>query len=276
MADKKTIFPFMSVPERTTKPRTTGLTIVSDGDYRVSIPGAHWTADLVDWGVRWIDYYKLTHAMMFQARALVLKKLEVVRKNGIQLCAGGNTMETAVMQDCVEPFFDELQNLGIDALEVSSAVSAFTIEKKIALIEEARARGFTVFSKVGKKLRDANGSQARMSTPGVIYEMTECLKAGAFKAVYESTEISQLEAEDSLGSLVEIAAAVGKEKIIFDLPHGDWHSGAAQCKNSCAAFFVLQFGSNVNIGDVEPTQVMSLETLRGGLSARTLGRVPLV
>jgi phosphosulfolactate synthase len=276
MADKKTIFPFMSVPARTAKPRATGMTIVSDGDYRVSIPGAHWTEDLAEWGSRWIDYYKLTHTLMFQPRALVSQKLAGLTNHGIHLCAGGNIMEAALMQDCVEPFFDELQNLGIDALEVSSAVSALTIGQKIALIEKARARGFTVFAKVGKKTIGAAGSQSGMPASEVIHEMTECLKAGAFKAVYESAEISQLQAENSLGSLVEIAAAVGKEKIIFDLPHGDWHSGAAQCKNSCAAFFVLQFGSNVNIGDVEPTQIMALETLRGGLSARTLGRVPLV
>jgi phosphosulfolactate synthase len=272
MADEKRLFNCMRAPERTRKPRTTGLTIVSDGDYRVSVAGTHWTEDLVEWGAQWIDYYKLTHTMMFQPRPLVLKKLAVCTKHGIQPYAGGNTMEAAVMQNCVERFFDELENLGINAMEVSSTVLPMTIEQKITLIEKAKARGFTVFATVGKKLIGADGSQRRMPTSEVIYEMTACLKAGAFKALYESAEISQLEADAQLGSLVDIAAAVGREKIIFDLPHGDWHTGAAQYKGPCAAFYVLQFGSNVNIGDVEPTQVMALETVRGGFSSRTMER----
>jgi phosphosulfolactate synthase len=179
------------------------------------------------------------------------------------------------MQDCVEPYFAELENLGICAMEVSSTIPSLRLDRKITLIENAIARGFTVFAKVGRKMIGVDGPQSSMPTSEVIYEIGECLKAGASKAVYESAEIERLEAEDALGSLVEIADAVGQEKIVFELPHGDWHTGAAQCKRPSAAFYVLQFGPNVNIGDVEPTQVMSLETLRGGLSARTLGRAPL-
>jgi phosphosulfolactate synthase len=110
-----------------------------------------------------------------------------------------------------------------------------------------------------------------MATNAVIAEMKDCLSAGVFKVVYEHTEIEQLrKEEDGLSRLTEVANAVGVENLLFEVPHGDWHYVAPY-----AAFYVLQFGSNVNIGDVEPAELMALESLRGGLSARTLGKVPL-
>ena len=272
MAEKKRIFSFMRIPERTTKPRTAGLTMVSGGDFWLAVAGSHWIEDLVEWGAQWIDYYKVTHTMMFQPRALVLKKLALLKKHGILPYEGGNFGEAAVMQGCVERYLDELQELGINAMEVSSTVLSLNIEEKVKFIEKANARGFTVFAEIGKKLIGAGGPEGRMSTNEVIGEMKDCLSAGASKVVYEHTEIEQLRTEEEgLSRLTEVANAVGLENLMFEVPHGDWHYVAPY-----AAFYVLHFGSNVNIGDVEAAQVMAMETLRGGLSARTLGKVPLV
>jgi phosphosulfolactate synthase len=263
------IFSFMRVPERTAKPRKTGITMVSGGDYWLAVAGARWIEDLVEWGAQWIDYYKVGEPMIYQPRHLVLKKLAVLKKHGIHPYAGGNTMEAAIYQRCVEPYFDELQELGINAMEVSSTVLSLSIAEKVKFIERARARGFTVFAEIGKKLIGAGGPEARMATDAVIAEMKECLSAGVFKVVYEHTEIEQLRKEEQgLSRLAEVSSAVGVENLLFEVPHGDWHYVAPY-----AAFYVLHFGSNVNIGDVEPAQVMAMETVRGGLSARTLGKV---
>ena len=271
MLDTERIFTFMRIPGRTTKPRKMGVTMVSGGDYWLAVAGAHWIEDLVEWGAQWIDYYKVGEPMIYQPRALVLKKLAILKKHGIQPYAGGNTMEAAIHQRCVEPYLDELQELGINTMEVSSTVLSLNIEEKVKFIEKAKARGFTVFAEIGKKLIGAGGPEGRMPTTEVIGEMKDCLSAGAFKVVYEHTEIEQLRTEEEgLSRLTEVANAVGVENLLFEVPHGDWHYVAPY-----AAFYVLHFGSNVNIGDVEPAQVMAMETVRGGLSARTLGKVPL-
>ena len=60
--------------------------------------------------------------------------------------------------------------------------------------------------------------------------------------------------------LVEaILAWVPAEKVIFEAP------GKSQ-----QAWFVRQFGADVNIGNVAPASVLALETLRLGLRADTV------
>src|SRR5262249_233620 len=188
MLNEERIFSFMRIPGRTTKPRKTGITMVSGGDYWLAVAGAHWIEDLMEWGPQWIAFYKLADPMIYQPRDLVLKKLAILKKHGIQPYAGGNTMEAAIHQRCVEPYFDELQELGISAMEVSSTVLSLSVEEKVKFIERAKARGFTVFAEIGKKLIGAGGPEGRMPTTEVIGEMKECLSAGAFKMVYEHTE----------------------------------------------------------------------------------------
>ena len=60
----------------------------------------------------------------------------------------------------------------------------------------------------------------------------------------------------------EIAAAVGTENVIFEAP-----SKAAQ------AWFVKQFGPDVNLGNIPPEEVIPLETLRLGLRGDTLAEI---
>jgi len=272
MPDAERIFSFVRTPERTRKPRTYGLTMVSGGDYWLAVAGMNWLHDLVDWGKQYIDYYKVGHTMIFQPKDLVLKKLALLKHSGIEPYLGGNTTEVAILQNSLGSFFDELHRLNIVAMEVSSTVLPLTVDEKAKLIEKARGQGFTVFAEVGKKLIGQGGPKTRMTTSDVIQEMKACLSAGAFKVVYEHTEIEDLVRKGSgFEPLLEIAAAVSVEKVMFEVPHGHWHEVSPY-----ATFYILQFGPNVNIGDVDPEKVIGMESLRAGLSAKTLGKVPAV
>lgn len=154
-------------------------------------------------------------------------------------------------------------------MEVSSTVLPLTIDEKVEVIKKTKQRGFTAFAEVGKKLIGAGGPKGRMPTSQVIEEMQQCLEAGVFKVVYAHTEIKQLPNESGkFQPLGEIATSVGIEDVMFEVPHGHWHEVAPY-----AAAHIIQFGSNVNIGDVEPAQAISMESLRCGLGSRTFGKV---
>ena len=268
---EKRIFSFMRIPERTSKPRTNGLTMV-EGDYMLAVAGMNWLQDLVEWGGQWIDYFKVGHPMMFQPRELVLKKLALLKKHDIQPYVGGNTTEAVIRQGCVEQFLDELQELGISVVEVSSTVLSLTIGQKVMMIQKARERGFTVFAEVGKKLIGTGGPKMRMPTAEVVREMKECLSAGAFKVVYEHTEIEQLPGEEAgFARLLEVAGSVGADHIMFEVPI-DQH----KVVSVFAAVYIVNFGPNVNIGDVTPHQLVHLESQRTGYSTRTVGKVFLI
>jgi phosphosulfolactate synthase len=173
-----------------------------------------------------------------------------------------------IKQGRVDEFLEELNALGIHTMEVSSTVSALTIDQKVNAVRKAKERGFTVFAEVGKKLIGAGGPKGRMAISQVIEEMKECLSAGARKVVYEHTEIEELRSEGAALELLEVAASVGADNIMFEVPIVQWKEASPY-----AALFIEHFGPNVNIGDVDPKHVLMLEALRNGLTHRTFGKV---
>jgi phosphosulfolactate synthase len=265
--EKSKFFDFMPVPKRTAKPRTSGLTMV-EGDYMCAVAGMNWLRDLAQWGGDYIDYFKVGHPMMFQAKDLVLQKLALLKQHDMKPYIGGNTTEAVIKQRRLDEFLDELAHLGIQTMEVSSTVSAMKLDEKTAAIQRAKQRGFTVFAEVGKKLIGAGGPKGTMPLSQVIDEMKACLSAGAVKVVYEHTEIENLQSEETARNLSEVAGSVGADNIMFEVPIVQWKESSPY-----AALFIENFGPNVNIGDVDPKHVLMLEALRNGLTHRTFGKV---
>lgn len=109
----------------------------------------------------------------------------------------------------------------------------------------------------------------------MIREMRECLDAGAFKVIYEYTEVVSLLRQDGgLDRLSEVAGAIRADNVMFEVPTsivGSWKEVARY-----AALYIEHFGPNVNIGDVDPSHVLTLESMRLGLTNRTIGKVPVM
>ena len=93
-----------------------------------------------------------------------------------------------------------------------------------------------------------------------------CLNAGAFKVIYEFTEIVSLLKENrGLERLAEVFGAVGKDNIMLEVPIssvGTWDELSRYLK-----LFIDQFGPNVNLGNVSPDHIMAIEKLRHNFSA---------
>jgi phosphosulfolactate synthase len=230
-----------------------------EGDIKLSVPGMHWIEDLVEWGGDYIDFFKVNRHLMFQPPSLVVKKLRFLKDHEIQPYLGGGATEVAVRQGCVDELWREARELGIGVIEVSTTHLSSALADKINTVKRARDAGFVVFVEVGKKrIGEAGGPQQRTPTSDVIWEMKECLSAGAFKAVYEYTEIVKLLHEETgLQELLEIARAVQPDNIMFEVPVTHWREVSPY-----VALYVEHFGPNVNIGDVDPSHVGQIEVDR--------------
>lgn len=274
MAETKKMFSYLRVPERTTKPRLNGFTMV-EGDLHLAVVGMNWLEDFVTWGGSCVDYFKVGYTLMFQPRELVVEKLSLLKQHRIEPYPQGNCVEGAIRQACLDPFLDELQELGINIVEVSSTHLAMGIGQKASVIENAKRRGFTVFAEIGKKyIGDPDGPKTHMTPSQVIREMKDCLTAGAFKVIYEYTEVvSLLKQDGGLEGLLEVAGAIGADNIMFELPTsivGTWKEVARY-----AALYVEHFGPNVNLGDLDPSHLLTVESMRLGLTNRAIGKVPV-
>jgi phosphosulfolactate synthase len=243
---------FLDLPPRSAKPREQGITHVLDRGLAVTeIDG------LIEVAGDFVDYAKLGWGTALATRNLHAK-LDRYRAHGIPVVLGGTLTELAIAQRRLEGLVAWLHDLGLGHVEVSDGTIALDHAEKLALIERL-AREFIVFSEVGSK--DA----ARIMAPYRWVEQIETeLEAGAWKVIAEAREsgtagIYRPDGEVRMGLIDEIAHEVDPARMVFEAPRNDQQ-----------VWFLKRFGPEVNLGNIPPQDVLSLETLRLGLRSDTI------
>jgi phosphosulfolactate synthase len=245
---------FLDVPARSVKPRERGITHVIDCGLSVAeVEGLMETAgDSVDivklgWGTALVT-------------ANLKPKLECYTAHGIPVVLGGTLTEIAIKQGRVEGLIAWLHELGLRHVEISDGTIALEHEVKSHLIRTL-ARDFTVLSEVGSK--DADFIMA----PYVwVEEIERDIEAGAWKVIAEAREsgtagIYRADGEVRTGLIDEIVHAVDADRMIFEAPRREQQ-----------VWLLHRFGSECNLGNIAPEDVLSLETLRLGLRSDTVER----
>ncbi len=190
-------------------------------------------------------------------------KLERYASAGIPVVLGGTLTELAIRQGRVEGLIAWLRELGLHHVEVSDGTIALEPAVKRELIERL-AREFTVLAEVGSK--DADFIMA----PYVWVEQIERdLQAGAWKVIAEAREsgtagIYRATGEVRTGLIDEIVHAIDPAQLIFEAP-----------KREQQVWLLRRLGSECNLGNIAPDEVISLETLRLGLRSDTVDRFAL-
>lgn len=243
---------FLDLPERTGKPRTAGLTHVLDKGLTVTATGDLLTqaAHLVDivkigWGIGYID-------------PTLPERVRAYTGHGCGVSLGGTLLEVAALQDRVTELRDWALRAGITHVEVSNGLRALTSDRKTSLIKDLAA-DFVVLAETGAK--EGNFP----STPHAwADEMERDLDAGARWLVAEGREsgtVGLYHADHGVRDdlVAAILDRLPQDRVIFEAP-----------AKSQQAWFVRRLGADVNLGNIEPTGVLSLETLRLGLRADTV------
>jgi phosphosulfolactate synthase len=243
---------FLQLPARTAKPRSCGITHVLDSGLtpegtRAFLGQAGHLVDIikVGWGIGYID-------PQLRTRVAICTEL------GCPVSLGGTLLEVAALQDRVGELRDWALSVGMTHIEVSNGLRALTASRKHALVRELAA-DFVVLAETGAKEGNYPPTPAEWAQ-----EMTRDLDAGASWVVAEGREsgtVGLYHADQGIREdlVSTILAWVPADKVIFEAP------GKSQ-----QAWFVRQFGADVNIGNVAPAGVLSLETLRLGLRADTV------
>jgi phosphosulfolactate synthase len=187
-------------------------------------------------------------------------KLERYAAHEIPVVLGGTLTELAIRQGRVDGLVAWLEELGLRHVEISDGTITIDSDVKRELIERLSAR-FTVLSEVGSK--DIEFIMA----PYIWVEQIESdLAAGAWKVIAEAREsgtagIYRANGEVRTGLIDEIAHAVDTDRLIFDAP-----------QQRQQVWLLKRFGTECNLGNIAPGDVLSLETLRLGLRSDTLER----
>ena len=248
---------FLDLPARPGKPRAEGLTHVIDKGMNLrDIEG------LFDTAGRFVDIVKLGWGTSYVTNNLE-KKIALFRSFETPVVCGGTLFEVVYARDRLDEFKLWLREQRFSHVEISDGTIDIPRERKLELIADF-ARDFTVLSEVGSK--DADVVYAPYQW---VEWIKEELEAGAWKVITEGREggtagIYRPTGEMRTGLVDEIVHEIAVEELIFEAP-----------TKSSQAWFVRHFGSNVNLGNIPPDEVIPLETLRLGLRGDTLKEVLL-
>jgi len=250
-------FSFIQTPVRSRKPRSHGVTMVLDKSLSVTeLEG------LLLCAADYIDIVKMGWGTSATAPVEVVRaKCDLLNANGIDACPGGTLFELAYIQGKFPQFLNEARTLGFRCIEISNGTVPMDESAKLDCIKRALDGEFKVVSEVGSKIAEED---RRMDVANRVDQARRELEAGVWKVIMEARESGTLGIFDTKGAtnvdmLSELLASLEVDQLIFEAP-----------LKAQQVDLILRFGSKVNLGNIAPQEVVSLETLRLGLRGDTL------
>ncbi len=244
-------FLLSQMPERNNKPRNHGITMVMDKGLSIEE-----TKNFLSIAETYVDVVKLGFGTSYVTPNLD-KKLQVYRDAGIPIYFGGTLFEAFLIRGQLEDYIRICNDYGVGYMEVSDGSVNIDHKEKCKLIERLTQYG-TVLSEVGSK--DA----AHIIPPYKWIELMQAeLNAGARYVIAEAREAGNVgiyrgTGEVREGLVQEILTKIPSEKILWEAP-----------QKSQQLYFIELIGSNVNLGNIAPNEMIALEAMRIGLRGDT-------
>ncbi|MBX5466256.1 MAG: phosphosulfolactate synthase [Firmicutes bacterium] len=221
------------------------------------------TRDLLELASDYIDHVKLTFGTSaLYPKRLLRQKIDLVKSYGVHIFPGGTFLELAMLQGRLVEYLEYARDLGFTGIEVSDGTIPIDPHTRAETIRLARAYGFEfVVSEVGKK-------DPRDTVPGIkLWEqVARDLEVGSDLVIVEGRESGEgVVIYDEQGNILEeeleemARHLEDPSRVLWEAP-----------KKRQQTDLILRFGVNVNLGNVQPEDVLALEALRVGLRGDTL------
>lgn len=244
-------FNLSQIPERNTKPRNHGITMVMDKG--LSVQEAE---NFMSVAKPHVDMVKLGFGTAFVTPNLK-DKLAVYRSHGMPVYFGGTLFEAFLIRNQFEDYIKICEEFGVGFMEVSDGSITIPHAEKCGYIEKLSKIG-TVLSEVGSK--DA----AHIIPPYKWIELMRAeLNSGSTYVIAEAREAGNVgiyrgTGEVREGLVQEILTQIPEEQIIWEAP-----------QKAQQLYFLELIGCNVNLGNIAPAEVIALEAMRIGLRGDT-------
>lgn len=170
-------------------------------------------------------------------------------------------LEVAVVQGRAAEFIQRTRELGFHCLEISDGTIQMSARTRYRLLDLAQKAGLRVITEVGKK-----HPADRVPRSNIREQISADLSHGAWRVIVEGRESGKgvvIYRED--GSIDDdemegiVSACSQPDRLIWEAP-----------LKSQQQDLILRFGVNVNLGNIHPEEVLSVESLRAGLRGDTL------
>lgn len=212
--------------------------------------------NMIDASGDFIDIVKLGFGSAIVTQGLE-RKLAFFKEVGVPVYFGGTLLEAFIIRGQFDDYLRLMDRYKMEYAEISDGSITMPHQEKCHYIQRLCKR-VTVISEVGSK------EEGILIRPNKWIEMMKAeLEAGAWKVIAEAREsgtvgIYRPNGKAHVVLINKIVSKIPPEKIIWEAP-----------MKSQQAYFIKHSGANVNLGNIAPTEVIALETLRLGLRSDT-------
>ena len=240
-----------NLPERPNKPRNEGLTMVMDKG--LSLNEAE---NMVALKSDLTDIVKLGFGTSILTKNIA-EKIKLYQESGMMVYTGGTLFEAFIIRNQFDDYCKLMDTLKLDMVEVSDGSMFIEHDKKCEYIQKL-ASNYRVISEIGSK-----DESVTIKNSDWIKFMKKELDAGSWKVIAEAREGGNVGVFYKNGLvkndlIQEITKQISVTEILWEAP-----------QKQQQVWFINNFGANVNLGNISPNDIISLECLRLGLRGDT-------
>lgn len=244
-------FNLKHLPTRSKKPREKGLTMMIDKGLSLSE-----IDNLIETSYDYVDLVKFGWGTAVVTKNLK-EKIKKYQDNNLPVFFGGTLFELFVARGQFEDYMRFLDEFGLTHVEISDGSLTMPTDQKLEYIHQL-SKNYKVLSEVGTK----NPNKV-LAAYQWVSKMKSELEAGSWKVIAEARESGTTGVYESSGQvreglIEEILNAVKGENIIWEAP-----------KKAQQVWFIKLLGENVNLGNIQASELIPLETIRLGLRGDT-------
>lgn len=244
-------FPLKHIPERTSGKRDNGLTMMMDKGLSLKE-----SEHFIESSAPYTDLVKFGFGTALITRNLKEKVL-LYQSAGLKPYFGGTLFEMFYVRGEFDAYRKFVSESGLTHVEVSDGTIRMEHDEKLECIANL-ARDFEVLSEIGSKVKGVELPNEKW----VSHMKTE-LETGAWKVIAEARESGTIGIYQSDGSanralIDDIMKEISVDDVLWEAPN-----------KAQQAMFIQLVGPNVNLGNIAPHEVVSLEALRCGMRGDT-------
>jgi len=253
-------FSFLKMNERSSKPRTRGLTEIR-GPYYTPM-GKNYLQDILETMANYVDSLKFAAgSFSLMPREAVKELIDLCHRYDVLVSTGG-FIEYVLTQgsEAVTRYIQECKNLGFDIIEVSSGFITIPADDWLRLVEKVQKAGLKPKPEVGIQFGAGGATAAaELEAEGTrdpewaIYQAKRFIDAGAYMIMIESEGITENVKIWRTDVPAKIVDSLGLEKVMFEAADPE-----------VFAWYIKNYGPEVNLF-VDHSQIVHLECLRSGI-----------
>jgi phosphosulfolactate synthase len=247
---------------RMMKPRSEGKTMIIDKGLGISS-----FLDVLQTSSAHVDYIKLGFGTsVLYPQSILMDKIKLAKEYQVAIYPGGTFFEVAFTQKKTKEYFQNLIQWGFDTVEISDGSIFLSQQDRSSAIRLAKDLGLQVITECGKKVSGSTIELLEIQetlehdlTNGAQYMIIEGRESGENVGIYNA----EGKADEDFIKSIKDTLGVQAESLIWEAPQ----------KSQQIALLSL-FGTNVNLGNIAPQEIYSLESLRRGLRSDTFHLSP--